>query len=687
MPHARTTDHRVTFAVLAAGVSAFSLLQSMVNPVLPTIQAALHTDQRTVTWLLTAYLLSASVFTPIVGRVGDKVGKERMLVVALGALAVGSLVAALAPTIGVLIFARVLQGVGGGVLPLTFGIIRDEFPREKVAGAIGTAAALLAVGGALGLVVAGPLVAATSYHWLFWVPLVLTSSAAVAAWLFVPPSPVRTEGRIDLRAALLLSGWLVCLLLPISQGRVWGWASPRSVTLLVLAVVLCALWVRTEVRSDAPLIDMRMMRLPAVWTTNLVSLLFGVGMYAGFAFLPQFLQTPERAGYGFGASVTTSGLLLLPQSLATFTAGLLSGRLAARFGSKRLLVLGAAASALSQLGPVDPARPGVAGAAGHARRRARLRAGVRRDEQPGGRGRPAQPDRGGQRHERQHPHGRRGHRRRRARQRRHRRSPRRRAARRVRLHQRVRRAGGLLAGRRPGGAARPGGAPPGARGARGRGAPPRGRPGRQRHPGQRRAVSSPSTTTSPTTSAAARPLRRDAAANRERVLLAAAEVFHEQGLTAGLEDVARRAGVGVGTVYRRFPTREALLETLLSDLLAVYLQEAEQALARPDGAGLAAFVRTVGEVQATPRGCALRLWSSPAVEEQRERLHAAMAALVADAQRHGACREGVTVDDLVGIFVALRGVRETPTSTAALDWRRHLELCLAGLRCGAPAAG
>jgi AcrR family transcriptional regulator len=177
-----------------------------------------------------------------------------------------------------------------------------------------------------------------------------------------------------------------------------------------------------------------------------------------------------------------------------------------------------------------------------------------------------------------------------------------------------------------------------------------------------------------------RPLRRDAAANRERVLAAAAEVFHESGLGAGLEDVARRAGVGVATVYRRFPTREALLEALISDLLEVYLDEAERARALPDGSGLATFVRTVAEVQATPRGCALRLWSSPAVQELRRRLDERMARLVADAQAHGTCRDDVTVGDLVGVLVALRGVRETPTTTAGLDWRRHLELCLAGLQ-------
>ena len=127
----KRTDYRVTFVVLCAGVAAFSLLQSMVSPVLPTIEAGLHTDQATVTWVITAYLVSASVFTPIVGRVGDKVGKERMLVFALSALAAGSLLAAVAPTIGVLIAARAIQGIGAGVLPLTFGIIRDEFPARR----------------------------------------------------------------------------------------------------------------------------------------------------------------------------------------------------------------------------------------------------------------------------------------------------------------------------------------------------------------------------------------------------------------------------------------------------------------------------------------------------------------------------------------------------------------------------
>src|ERR1700684_19083 len=125
-PDETRTRYQVTFAVLATATMAYALLQSLVIPVLATIQHGLHTSQNDVTWVLTAYLLSASIFTPIMGRLGDMWGKERMLVAALVALTLGSVLAALTSSIVVMIVARVIQGIGGGVLPLSFGIIRDE---------------------------------------------------------------------------------------------------------------------------------------------------------------------------------------------------------------------------------------------------------------------------------------------------------------------------------------------------------------------------------------------------------------------------------------------------------------------------------------------------------------------------------------------------------------------------------
>jgi len=336
----KRSDYRITYLVLLLGVTAYALLQSLVTPVLPTIQHDLHTSQGTATWVLTAYLLSASIFTPILGRVGDMVGKERMLVVTLLALAAGSVLAGLAHSIGVLVLARAIQGIGGAVLPLSFGIVRDEFPAIKVATGVGVVAAMAAVGGGAGIVLAGPIVNSLNYHWLFWIPLIITLIAAVCAHLFVPESPVRTPGRISWLAAVLLSGWLVALLVAVSEAPKWGWGSSKVIGLIALAVVVGVAWVVVELRAREPLIDMHMMRVPAVWTNNLVAFLFGIGMYSVIAFLPQFLQTPKSTGYGFGASIIQSGLYLLPLTVTMFAFGMLSGRIAARYGSKAAVIVG-----------------------------------------------------------------------------------------------------------------------------------------------------------------------------------------------------------------------------------------------------------------------------------------------------------------------------------------------------------
>jgi EmrB/QacA subfamily drug resistance transporter len=338
---------RLTFAVLATGAGVFSMLQSLIAPALPTVQHALHTSQSTATWVMTAYLLSASVFTPILGRVGDLIGKKRTLVAVLVTVAVGCLLAALAPTIGVLIVARVVQGIGGALFPLSFGIIRDEFAPAEVSPAISNLSAVIAAGGGVGMVAAGPIVTALDYRWLFWLPVGVVAVTTLIALRFVPESPRRAEGRVNWLGAVLLSGWLVALLLPLSQATRWGWGSARVMGLFTAAVVLFALWLFAEARSRSPLIDLRIMRLPAVWTTNTAALLFGAGMYAIWSFLPGFVQTPSSAGYGFGASVTAAGLLMLPMLIAMFCSGVLSGRLEPVLGAKKLLTAGASLGAVA----------------------------------------------------------------------------------------------------------------------------------------------------------------------------------------------------------------------------------------------------------------------------------------------------------------------------------------------------
>jgi EmrB/QacA subfamily drug resistance transporter len=343
----RSSRTGLILAVLALGGGAYALLQSLVVPALPVLQDDLGTSPAGAAWIFTSYLLAASVVTPIAGRLGDMFGKKRVLVVTLAGLAAGSLLAALTSSLAVMIVARTIQGVGGAVFPLAFGIIRDVFPRQRVAGAIALVSGLLGIGGGLGIVLAGPILEHLDYHWLFWIPLVVTSIATVAAVVFIPESTVRAPGRVDWLGAALLSAWLVALLLAVSEAPTWGWASAKTLGLIGLSAILACLWVWLEWRTSHPLVDMKMMRLPGVWTTNVVALLLGFGMYSAFILIPQLVQAPTSTGYGLDASVSEAGLFLLPTTIAILVFSPIGGRLSGVVGSKVPLVLGSIVTMLS----------------------------------------------------------------------------------------------------------------------------------------------------------------------------------------------------------------------------------------------------------------------------------------------------------------------------------------------------
>ncbi|HEY3844856.1 MAG TPA: MFS transporter [Acidimicrobiales bacterium] len=334
----KRVHYQVTFVVLSLAAMAYSILQSLVIPALPSLEHSLHASADAVAWLLTGYLLSAAIATPILGRVGDMVGKEKVLLLVLLVLCAGTLVSALATTLPVMLTGRVIQGAGGAVFPLAFGIIRDEFPPERVVGAIGFLSAILGVGAGLGIVLAGPIIVHLSYHWLFWIPLMPCLIAAAATRLFVPESPIRTPARVNVTGAFLMSGWLVAGLVAVSEGPIIGWGDSRVIGLFAASAVLVVWWIRSESRSAAPLVDMKMMRVPEVWTTNLAAMFFGFGMYVMFTIVPQFVETPTRHGYGFGASVTQSGLDLLPFAVAMLIVAPTTGRLSQAFGSRRVLL-------------------------------------------------------------------------------------------------------------------------------------------------------------------------------------------------------------------------------------------------------------------------------------------------------------------------------------------------------------
>ena len=337
-PPASAQPTAVLAVLLAAGIS-FALSQTIVLPALSVLGEQYGASTTATSWVVTAYLLSASVSTPIVGKLGDVHGKGRVLTVVLVLFALGGLVNALAGSIELVIAGRVLQGVAAGVFPLSFGIIRDTFPSERVPGAISLISSVFGVGAGIGLPLSGVIVDHTHPSVVFWISL-LAVPAAIGAHLVVPRTATVPGMRIDWIGALLLSGALALLLLGVTQAPSLGWGSPANVALLAGGLVLVGAWVAVEQRVDQPLIQLSVLRHRAVLATNVTGLLTGLAMFSGFLLIPQIAQAPTSTSYGLGASVTVAGLLLAPSAVGQLVAGPFAGRLGVLLGFRATLVIG-----------------------------------------------------------------------------------------------------------------------------------------------------------------------------------------------------------------------------------------------------------------------------------------------------------------------------------------------------------
>lgn len=345
---AKPSSARVLPALILA-MLAYSVIQTAVVPILPSLALELKVSGSNITWLMTANLLSAAVLTPLLGRFGDLRGRKPMLLISLGGLVLGSGLAVATHSFSLLIIARVLQGAGGGVLPLAISIVRDELPREKVTGGVAAISASMGVGSGLGLVATGLLLEHWDYKSIFWMGLVAALLAIALVVVRVPKDPVTDKnGGADPLGAITLAGWLSALLIAVSRGNEWGWTSTKTLGLFAVAAVVALIWGIIEVKVKHPLVDMKMMARPAVAFTNISGLLIGFGMYGSFLVISNFTQTPEKlAHYGFTASVLHAGVLLLPSAAGSMIAAPVGAMLIGRSGPRLPLVLGGLFGAVS----------------------------------------------------------------------------------------------------------------------------------------------------------------------------------------------------------------------------------------------------------------------------------------------------------------------------------------------------
>ncbi|MFH8937515.1 MFS transporter [Streptomyces griseosporeus] len=326
--------------VLAFAGIVVAVMQTLLVPVIKDLPQLLGTSPSNATWVLTSTLLSGAVATPIMGRLGDLYGKRRMLILSLAVMVAGALVSAVTSNLLLMIGGRTLQGFAMGAIPLGIGLMRDMLPREKLGSAMALMSSSIGVGGGLALPAAALVAQHTDWHALFYGAAGLGVLSIVLTLLVVPESPMRAEGSFDLPGALGLSAGLVLLLLPITKGSDWGWSSGTTLALFAAAVVVLLGWGVVELRTKAPLVDLRTTARREVLLTNLASIMVGVSFYVVSLVLPQLLQLPTATGYGLGQSMVVAGLCVAPLGLTMMFTAPVYARLSARYGPKATLIIG-----------------------------------------------------------------------------------------------------------------------------------------------------------------------------------------------------------------------------------------------------------------------------------------------------------------------------------------------------------
>lgn len=325
---------QVVFVGLMAGTFLAALDQTVVATAMPTIVGELG-GLNHYSWVVTSYMLTSTVSTPLYGKVSDLWGRKPVFQAAIAIFLVGSALSGLSRNMSELIAFRAVQGIGaGGLQALAFAIIGDIVaPRERgrYQGYIGSTFALASIAGPL---LGGFFVDHLSWRWVFYVNLPVGAVALVITSAVLNLPFRRVEHRIDhTGAGLLVAGTSCLLLVTVWGGQEYPWMSATIVGLAGAGLVLLGLFVAHERRVSEPILPMRLFR-DTVFSVSAASLfVIGIGMFGAIVFVPLYLQVVE------GASPTRSGLLMSPMMLAVLTTAIVTGRLMTRFGRYKVFPL------------------------------------------------------------------------------------------------------------------------------------------------------------------------------------------------------------------------------------------------------------------------------------------------------------------------------------------------------------
>lgn len=333
--------HRVLVPVLVFLGMVVAVVSSLGAPLVPTIAVDYGVSLSSAQWSLTITLLAGAICTPVLGRLGDGPRRRGVILGALALLVAGCALAALPGNFALLLAGRAMQGVGLGLTPLAMAVARDHLNAEKAKSAVATLSITTVAGVGLGYPLTALVAQHLGFHAAFWAAAIAGTVVLTCAAIVIPTSSHRPARKLDVPGAVLLGAGLATLLVAMSEGAGWGWASVRVITVVGLAVVLLGTWVFCELHTAIPLVDLRLLRNRSVLTADVTGLVAGVGMYLLMSLVILFVQTPTSTGYGLGVSVVIGALVLAPFSAASVAANKLSPLISRRFGPNLVIPTGA----------------------------------------------------------------------------------------------------------------------------------------------------------------------------------------------------------------------------------------------------------------------------------------------------------------------------------------------------------
>ncbi len=329
----------MVLALAVAGASS-TFVQTVLVPIQVRLPEFLNASRADTAWAITVTLLVGAVANPIWGRLADLYGKRKMALVSLAALVVGSVLCAIASDIVPMIIGRGLQGLGVTIVPIGIGILRDWLPAQRLVPSIALLSSTVGIGAALGLPLSAAISGYLDWHMNFWIATVLALAAFVMVWVAVPRVDKTTQGKFDVLGSVVLSVGLVALLLVVSRGNEWGWASPLTLVVLIGSIVVLVLWGALQLRTDSPLVDLRLTARRPILFTGLATVCLGFASFASTVVFPQQLVLSRDAG-GMGLTLLTSSLYLMSLGIAILVVSPVAGRVARARGPRVVLLAGA----------------------------------------------------------------------------------------------------------------------------------------------------------------------------------------------------------------------------------------------------------------------------------------------------------------------------------------------------------